>query len=154
MTTRRARSLVSLSVALAGAIALAGCSSTPARLASNEAVPVIEPHATIRFDNAAHDFVRVYLVGQKWEWLLGRVEIGASATLRVPDAALAPDVGPVRLAVVEGQSLAVRVAGDPHATTTGDQPLATILSQRWRFAESAASVQLTSLRRDPRARSR
>jgi len=30
-------------------------------------------HLAIRFDNGERDYVRVYLVGEKREWLLGRV---------------------------------------------------------------------------------
>ena len=34
----------------------------------------------IRFDNDAREHVHVYLIGEKREWLLGRVEPGAMAT--------------------------------------------------------------------------
>jgi hypothetical protein len=103
---------------------------------------------TIRFDNAAHDYVQVYLVGEQREWWLGRVEVGARATLRIPDDALA-EAGPMRLAVLEGLSRTLRVAGDGRAATTLSQPISAIVSRRWTFSQSAASEQLTSLPRDP-----
>jgi len=151
MITPRTRSLVSFAAALTVALALAGCASTPSRPASGRHLPSDELPLAIRFDNAAHDFVHVYLVGEKREWWLGRVEIGARATLRIPEEALA-DAGPMRLAVLEGQRRAPQVAGDPRAATTLRQPIAAILSQRWTFSQTAANEQLTSLPRDPRPR--
>jgi hypothetical protein len=40
---------------------------------------------SIRFDNDAREHVHVYLIGEKREWLLGRVEAGAIAMLRIPE---------------------------------------------------------------------
>ena len=148
MITPRTRSLVSFAAGLTAALALAGCASTPSRPASGRRTLSDEPALAIRFDNAAHDYVHVYLVGEKREWWLGRVEIGARATLRIPDDALA-EAGPMRLAVLEGQRRAAQVAGDARAATTLSQPIAAILSQRWTFSQTAANEQLTSLPRDP-----
>ena len=148
MITPRAQSLVSFAAALTVALALAGCASTPARPAPGRLALSGELPLVIRFDNAAHDVVRVYLVGEKREWLLGRVEIGARATLRIPEDALA-EAGPMRLAVLEGQGRAPQGAGDSRAATTLRQPIAAILSQRWTFSQTAANEQLTSLPRDP-----
>jgi hypothetical protein len=154
MITPRTRSIVSFvsfTAALTVVPLLAGCARTLSRAASaGLSVSDELPHA-IRFDNAAHDYVHVYLVGEKREWLLGRVEIGARATLRIPDDALA-DAGPMRLAVLEGQRRTPRVAGDARAATTLGQPIAAILSQRWTFSQTATNVQLTSLPRDPLSR--
>lgn len=148
MITPRTGSLVSLAAALTVAMALAGCASTLSRPTSAGLAPNDDfPHA-IRFDNAAHDYVRVYLVGEKREWLLGRVEIGARATLRIPEDALA-DAGPMRLAVLEGQRSAPQATSDSRAATTIKQPIAAILSQRWTFSQTAANEQLTSFPRDP-----
>jgi hypothetical protein len=148
MITPHTRSLVSFAGALTVALALAGCASIPPRPASGELDPSDElPHA-IRFDNGARDYVHVYLVGEKREWWLGRVEIGARATLRIPEDALS-ETGPMRLAVLEGQRRTPRVAGDARATTTLGQPIAAIVSQRWMVSQTAANDQLTSLPRDP-----
>jgi hypothetical protein len=144
MITPRARYIVSLA-ALTFAVALSGC-ARPSRQ-SDQISPADERPPAIRFDNTAHDYVHVYLVGEKREWLLGRVAIGARATLRIPDDALA-DTGPMRLAVLEGQRETQHVAGDSRAATTLRQPIASILSQRWTFSQTTTSAFLTSLPRD------
>ena len=151
MITPRTRSFVSFAAALTVALALAGCATTLSHSASSGLAPTDELPLAIRFDNAARDYVHVYLVGEKREWYLGRVEIGARATLRIPDDALA-DAGPMRLAVLEGQHRTPRVADDSHAATTFRQPIAAILSHRWTFSQTTANEQLTSFPRDPRPR--
>jgi hypothetical protein len=151
MITPHTRSLVSFAAALTIAFALAGCAGTPSRSVSGGLAPGLELPRVIRFDNGARDYVHVYLVGEKREWFLGRVEIGARATLRIPDDALA-DAGPMRLAVLEGQLRTPRAAGEARAATTLRQPIAAIVSQRWTFSQTVASEQLTSLPRDPRPR--
>jgi hypothetical protein len=148
MITSHTRSLVSLATALMVTLALAGCASSPSRPASGGLAPSDELPLAVRFDNAAHDFVHVYLVGEKREWWLGRVEIGARATLRIPEDALA-EAGSMRLAVLEGQRMTPQAAGDARAVTTLKQPIAAIVSQRWTFSQTTASEQLTSLPRDP-----
>jgi hypothetical protein len=148
MITPWTRPLVSFTAALAIAVGLVGCASSRSRRAPSELAPSDELPVAIRFDNAAHDFVHVYLVGEKREWWLGRVEIGARATLRIPEDALA-DAGPMRLVVLEGQRRTPQVAGDARAATTLSQPIAAILSQRWTFSQTAATELLTSLPRDP-----
>jgi hypothetical protein len=147
MTTPRIRSLVSFAAALTVALALAGCASTPSRLASGGVARTDELSVTIRFDNGARDYVHVYLVGEKRQWLLGRVEVGARATLRIPQDALAEDAGLMRLAVLEGQRMTSHAVGDARAATTIRQPMGAILSQRWTFSQMAAE-QITSLPRD------
>jgi hypothetical protein len=151
MITPHTRSLVSFAAALTIALALAGCAGTPSHSVSGGLAPSLELPRAIRFDNAARDYVHVYLVGEKREWFLGRVEIGARATLRIPDDALV-DAGPMRLAVLEGQLRTPRVTDDAGAATTLRQPIAAIVSQRWTFSPTATSQQLISLPRDPRPR--
>lgn len=150
MITPHTRSLVSFAAAVTLAVASAGCVRASRPTSAGVAPALALPHA-IRFDNTARDYVHVYLVGEKREWFLGRVEIGARATLRIPDDALA-DEGPMRLAVLEGQPRTSRVAGEAGASTTLLQPIAAIVSQRWTFSQTVANVQLTSLPRDPRSR--
>jgi hypothetical protein len=152
MTTPRNRSLVSFAAVLTVALTLAGCASAPVRLASDEPAVTEELPVSIPFENAARNYVHVYLVGQKREWFLGRVEIGARATLRIPDEALAEDAGPMRLAVLEGQRMTGRVAIDPHATTMLTLPVEAIVSQKWTFSETASTGQLTWLPRRSYAR--
>jgi len=148
MTTPRIRSLVSIAAALTVALAPAGCANTPSRLAAGGGARVDELLPTIRFDNGARDYVHVYLVSEKRQWLLGRVEVGARASLRIPQDALAEDAGPMRLVVLEGQRMTLQAVGDARAATTIRQPMAAILSQRWMFSQTAADEQITSLPRD------
>ena len=72
----------------------------------------------VRQPGAQH--VHVYLVGEQREWLLGRVEPGAVATLRLPDASLASNPGFVRLAVLAGGQATQRAARD-HARQADDR---------------------------------
>jgi hypothetical protein len=146
--TPRARFFVSFAAALPVALALAGCAGSHSRPAPAGFAPTDEPPLAIRFDNTAHDYVHVYLVGEKREWFLGRVEIGARATLRIPQDVLA-DTGPMRLAVLEGQPRTLQVAGDSRAATSLRQPIGAILSHRWTFSETTANRLLTSFPRDP-----
>jgi hypothetical protein len=142
MTTPRIRSLVS---GLAYALTIAGCASAPARLASDAASPSTASPLTVRFDNDARDYVHVYLIGLKREWLLGRVEPGAHATLRIPDAAVAEDAGTLQLAVLTGARVTYHAAGDARATMTLAQPAGAFLVQRWSFSTGSAKGQLTAL---------
>ena len=130
-------------VSLALAMTVGGCVQS----ASGE--PLYRPAATgdesraIRFENGGRDFVHVYLIGERREWLLGRVEPGAVATLRIPDESLGERDGFVRLAVLTGQRVTLRAARDPRARFTVAQPAAAMLSQRWMFSQG----ELTSVGR-------
>jgi hypothetical protein len=140
MTTPRIRSLVSFVAALTFTLTVGGCASAPARLAVN----ADEQPLTFRFDNEARDYVHVYLIGTRQEWLLGRVEPGARATLRIPDEAVAEDLGSMRLAVRTGERVTLRAATEARTVTTILQPAAELLSMRWTFSQTSASgAQLT-----------
>jgi hypothetical protein len=145
MTTPRTRFLVSLAAALSVTLALGGCASAPSRIAVDAPAATDAPPLTVRFDNDARDFVHVYLVGEKREWLLGRVEPGARAMLRIPEAALDSNAGRMRLAVLAGQRVTQRAAGEARAAITLAQPTAAILSQRWMYSQSLVRGQLTGL---------
>lgn len=146
MITPRTRAIVSfLATTTTAALALGACAGSPSRPAADGRA-LVPGAPTVRFDNEGREHVHVYLVGEQREWLLGRVEPGARATLRVPDASLAGQPGFVRLAVLTGERVTMQAARDARATiatTTVAQPASTILSQRWTFAQG----QLTSLRR-------
>jgi hypothetical protein len=148
MTTPRTRSRVSLAgltaaltVALTVTFALGACATAPSPAPAPTAAPV-----AVRFDNDASVYVHVYLIGEKREWLLGRVEPGARATLRIPDASLLESQGTVRLAVLAGDRVTLRAARDARAAMTIAQPTSTMLSQRWTFSQTLQQGQLTSLR--------
>jgi hypothetical protein len=144
MTTPRIRSLVSAAAALT--VTLTACASAPTR-GAGAPTPIEALASTVRFDNGGRDYVRVYLVSQTQEWLLGRVEPGARATLRIPDDALAGNTSSMRLAVVPGGGVTLRAAGGAHASITMAQPASAILSQRWSFSQTTTNGELTSIRR-------
>ena len=135
MTRPRARALRSLTAAMAVPLVLGACLGGPSRLAPDGPASLeARPHA-IRFDNLGRERVHVYLVGQRREWLLGRVEPGAVATLRLPDESLADDPEFVQLAVVAGGHVSQRAAGDVRARLTIPQPASAILARQWRFSQ-------------------
>lgn len=148
MTTQRTRSLVSLAAALAIILTVGGCvASASARipLSGDEAAAAVGIPLTVRFDNDARDFVHVYLVGEKREWLLGRVEPGARVTLRIPGDALAEDGASIQLAVVSGGHVSLGAAREAPAAITILQPTAEVLAQRWTYSQTFATGRLTSL---------
>jgi len=134
MTTPRIRSLVSFVAALTFTSTLGGCANAPARLAVN----ADEQPLSFRFDNEARDYVHVYLIGTRQEWLLGRVEAGARVTLRIPDEALTEDLGSMQLAVRTGERVTLRASTEARTATTIMQPAAELLSLRWTFSQTSA----------------
>jgi hypothetical protein len=122
-------------------VALGACAGAPQRAALEAPPPAEARPLAIRFDNDAREYVHVYLIGERREWLLGRVEPGAVAMLRIPDASVADNSGLVRLAVITGGRVTLWAARDMRAQLTVAQPASDILSQEWRFAQG----QLTSL---------
>jgi hypothetical protein len=140
MPTLRRRALVSLFATLNLSISAAGCVQTAAR--GGPSLRDDLPPA-IRFDNDTREHVHVYLVAEKREWVLGRVEAGAIALLRIPEESLAGDQTFVRLVVIAGDGITLQAARHVRAAPTLAQPVLDILSQRWRFSQGS----LTSLGR-------
>jgi hypothetical protein len=145
-----------IAAALTIAIVLGGCATAPSHFASQApGLAALPSTATssegtaevarpaIRFDNQGREHVRVYLVDERRQWLLGRVEPGARTTLRIPDAAVADATGPVRLSVLAGDGLTGRIDGDARAATMATESLAMILTQRWAFTQTLSGGQLT-----------
>ena len=135
MTTRFGRAFVSIATTIAITLALGACVHAPPRgmpagLMSTDTGPL-----TIRFDNLSRDRVDVYLIGAKREWLLGRVDPGAIANLRIPEEALAEGSTFIRLAVLAGERLTFQAARHPRVKLTVAQPASAILSQRWSFSQ-------------------
>jgi ABC-type uncharacterized transport system auxiliary subunit len=147
MTTLRRRSLVSSAAAVTLALTLGGCVSAPSRLVVDDPAPAEGLPTAFRFDNEAQDYVHVYLITPQREWLLGRVEAGARATLRLPDAAVAEGAGSVRLAVLVGERVTQQAAASARAVISIPEAATTILSQRWTFSNALAQGQLTPLPR-------
>jgi hypothetical protein len=135
MSTPRARTLVSLTAALVMTLALGACAGGPRRFGPEAVSPAQDRPPTVRFDNGGRERVHVYLISQRREWLLGRVEPGAIAMLRLPEASIADDPGFVQLAVVAGGGVTLRAARDPRARLSMPQPASAIISRGWRFAQ-------------------
>ena len=140
MPTLRRRAFVSMIATLSLALTAAACSQAAARGGRS---PVNDVPLAIRFDNDAREHVHVYLINEKREWLLGRVEAGAIAMLRIPEESLAGNPTFVRLVVIAGEGVTLQAARHAGATPTLAQPVSHILSQRWRFSPGS----LTSLKR-------
>lgn len=135
MTTPDRRAFVSTAATMIVALALGACfRQLPPRPNDDRAL-------TFRFDNDGRERVLVYLIGVERQWLLGRVEPGAIATLRIPVDAIEASAAFVRLAVLTGERVTLQASRDPRATLTIEQPVSAVLGQRWRFSEG----QLTSL---------
>jgi hypothetical protein len=143
MTTQRPYTRVSRIAMTILTIALAACAGSQSRMATYGPSSAAAHAMTFRFDNQGRDHVYVYLVGQRREWLLGRVEPGATAKLRLPDDVFDSDPGFVRLAVLSGGGVSQLAARDPRAQLTISQDPSLLLTRRWQFAQG----QLTSLGR-------
>ena len=140
MPTLRRQALVSLIAAMSISLAVTACFQGAA---PDGPSPRDDASLAIRFDNDAREHVHVYLIGEKREWLLGRVEPGAVARLRIPEESLAANPTFVRLVVIAGEGVTLHAARHARATPTLAQPVLAILSQQWRFSQGA----LTSLKR-------
>lgn len=104
---------------------------------------------TVRFDNTANEHAHVYLVTDERQWLLGRVEPGARATLRIPDAALTASAYRAQLAVLTGERITPQVARDSRATLTIAQPASALVSHRWTLTQGQITPVGVSATRDP-----
>jgi hypothetical protein len=132
MTTSSRRAFVSIAATIALTLAVGACVRAPSRPAP-DLISTYGP-LTIRFDNDGPDRLDVYLIGEKREWRLGRVEPGANARFPIPEGVLDDGSKFVRLAVLANEQLTLRAARDPRARLTIALPLSAILSQRWSFS--------------------
>jgi hypothetical protein len=135
MTTSSRRPFVSIAATIAITLALGACvharsPQTPDGLISTATGPL-----AIRFDNLGLERVDVYLIGGKREWVLGRVEPGAIATLRIPEGAFSDGSKFVRLAVIANEPVTFQAARNPRAKLTIALPPSEILSQQWSFSQ-------------------
>lgn len=142
MTAPHPHTRVSLTAITILTLSLGACAGPARRTATYGPSPTQVAETTFRFDNEGRDHVHVYLIGQRREWLLGRVEPGSIAALRIPDDLFDTDPGFVQLAVITGGGVSQNAALDPRAQRTIAQEPAGILSRRWQLAQG----QLTSLR--------
>jgi hypothetical protein len=142
MITPRIRTAVSV-LSVTSAIALAACAGGPSPTTWNDALTSSERRVAIQFDNAAQMSVDVYLVGQTREWRLGRIAPGARTTLWIPESAVSPTSGFVRLAVLAGAPTSVQASRDPRAVFAIAQPGSDLIAQQWKFSQrQSASPEL------------
>jgi hypothetical protein len=135
MTTTCRRALVSLAATMTMALATVGCAGTSLRPAADAPSPLDTRQRDIRFDNDGRQHVHVYLVDDRRQWLLGRVEPGATAMLRIPDETLGETSSFVRLVVVAGERVTLEAARHPRAALTVSLPPWQVMSRRWFFAQ-------------------
>ena len=134
MTTPRTPGLVSLTATLTITLALGACAS--ASHAGQGVGPRVEGRAPeLRFDNDSPEFVQVYVIDDRRQWLLGKVAPGAIAMLRVPQSSLRGAAGPIRLAVIPGARLTLEAARDPGATFTLPLSASSMMGNQWKFAQ-------------------
>ena len=141
MTTSRNLSRVSFAAALSLSLAVAACATAGTGISADGLARAVAPSRSIPFENQGTDYVRVYLVGVREQWMLGRVEPGARATLRIPDEALADSSRSMWLSV-QGTA---GTAGGARTVTTAAAPVAILLAQRWTFSSRQSAGQIASL---------
>jgi hypothetical protein len=139
MTTPPRSTFVSLAATIAITLALGACVRAPVQ----DVQSVERGRIAVHFDNEAREHVHVYLIGATRQWLLGRVEPGAIASLAVPREALDDESGFLRLAVIAGERVTLQAARHARAKVTVAQPAVAMLSQRWKLSRG----ELTSMRR-------
>jgi hypothetical protein len=114
--------------ALAAVILIASCAqhqpsspqpSTPAR--------------TITFHNHGRDRIQVYLVGEKENWLLGRLEPMESARLRLPESVSDQTREAMVLAVLPGWSRNLAPSRDRHAALSMTEVGMNLPDEEWSF---------------------
>ena len=156
MTTPRTRVIVSAVVSVVVSVivtnVLAACGGGRARLASDDPTAIVTTAVSpaIAFDNDASEHVQVYVVSDKRQWYLGRVEPGARRTFRVPDDAVLGSPQRLQLAVMVGLPITPQVTGDPRAMFTIAQPAANLFAQDWSVAQGqliSAPVRRQGVRR-------
>ena len=88
---------------------------------------------TITFHNQGRDRIQVYLIGQKEDWLLGRLEPMETARLRLPESSSANAGEAVVLAVLPGWSRSLRPRGDRLATLSIAESGSNLPGEEWIF---------------------
>lgn len=150
-TTRATVSIVSFVVALGAMLPLSACAHRAPPETWDGAFATAGGRLTLGFDNEAETYVDVYLVTQQRQFQLGRVAPGAHRVLSIPAAALASNIGFVRLAVLAGAPMTLDAADDPRATFSILQPTAHLFGQRWTFYKtSLATPEVRGAPADPR----
>jgi hypothetical protein len=124
----RAPAVLGLSLAAASFV-LAGCGA--ARTPYGQTLP-----ATISFENSTNGVVRVYVMSETSEWLLGRVEPAQTARLRLPSGFNNPDE-PLQISAVPLAATGrwgTRLTGRNGYAISPAYPLRQLVASRWGIA--------------------
>jgi hypothetical protein len=117
-----------------GVIAVAAClvSTSCVRLGGS-ASGDLAPRATITFHNQGRERVQVYLVGEKEDWFIGRLEPLETARLALPQFGFTSASRSVALAVLPGWSKNLEPRRDPRATFSIDEVTDGLAGEEWFF---------------------
>jgi hypothetical protein len=88
---------------------------------------------TITFRNQSRDRIQVYLIGEREDWLLGRLESLESAEFRLPESAFRSTAQSIVLAVIPDWSRNLQPRRDPRATLSLKEPLMVLAGEEWIF---------------------
>ncbi len=142
MNTPIRHTLVSAAAALLltlGACVSAGPTRPPVETAALDGKPAIH------FDNQSQDYVTVYLVGVREQYLLGRVAAGARTKLAIPAELVEDASRSFWIAALSGTRGTGNVMADPRTIRTLPEHVSTMLEQRWTYTGTAARGDLTAL---------
>ena len=93
-----------------------------------------QPQAgTITFRNSGRDRIQVYLIGERENWLLGRLDPLETARLRLPAGSFAVTAEAVVLAVLPGWSRSLEPRADRRATMSIAERGTELAGEEWLF---------------------
>lgn len=128
-----------------GLIAVAACLVSASCIrSSGSASGELAPSATITFHNQGRDRVQVYLVGEKEDWLIGRLEPLQTARLALPRFGFESSPQAVAIAVVPGWSRTLQPRREPRATLSIDEVNDDLPGQEWIFVNGQLDGPLRS----------
>jgi hypothetical protein len=114
--------------ALAVGILMASCMQHRMALQEEPALA-----GTITFHNNGRDRIQVYLIGEKEDWLLGRLEPLETAHLRLPESPYATGEEAVVLAVLPGWARSLAPRGDRRVTLSLKEYTKNLPGEEWIF---------------------
>lgn len=103
-----------------------------------------EPSATITFHNQGRDRIQVYLVGEKENWMIGRLEPLQTAHLALPRFGFASAPLGVALVVLPGWSGSQQPRLDPQAAISNDEVSDNLPGEEWIFVDGQLQGPLRS----------
>jgi hypothetical protein len=96
--------------------------------------PDLEPTAaTLTFRNQSRERIYVYLIEEREERLLGRLEQLETARLRLPARSSVGEGGMIRLAVVAGEASRLQPSRDSRAILSVYLPVQSLVGQNMAF---------------------